>query len=203
MPPGKNPLTLPLVIVSALAAGEAVAIAFLVAGDSGRAQSASPVVVAASQPAMNAVVAPQGQTPLSKPAPAAAVARGKVGRRVESVGFGMTVEKVLHEPGTYKDMVRVGPDERYLALLIAVDNNTGGNAQLFPSQFRLQDAAGFGYDPLGVKGTMPALEWTTLGNRQTVRGHVDFVVPKSAQSLELVYAGVPGGGPPIQVELGE
>jgi hypothetical protein len=215
-----NPLTLPLVIVSVVAAAEAVGLVLLIGALVRRDEPPAPrtpapavAMAPAPPPIASTAPAPAPEEPLppvpkepsapTKPAPAAAAARGKVGRRVDSAGFGMTVEKIMHEPATYKDQVRVGPDERYLALLVAVDNNTGGNAQLYPSQFRLQDAMGFGYDPLNVKGTMPALEWTTLANRQTVRGHVDFVVPKSAKSLELVYSGVPHDGAPIQIELGE
>jgi hypothetical protein len=208
-----NPLTVPLIVVSVVAAVEAITLAYLLGAVPRRRESAAHSVAAAAaadSPATSVSTAAASKDEAVPPAPpkgeptrSAAVARGKVGHRVESAGLGMTVEKLLHEPGTYKDQVRVGPDERYLAMLLAVDNNTGGNAQLYPSQFRLQDAAGFGYDPLNLKGTMPALQWTTLGNRQTVRGYVDFVVPKSAKALELVYAGVPDGGPQIQVELGE
>jgi hypothetical protein len=73
---------------------------------------------------------------------------------------------------------------------------------LFPAVHA--DSQGFGYDPLGVKGIMPALEWQTLGNRETVRAHVDFVIPRSAKGLTLVYTGVSAaGGQPIYVELGE
>lgn len=131
------------------------------------------------------------------------MARGRKGQRVASGGFGVTVEKLLQEPLTYKEMTKVGPDERYVALLVAADNDSGSNAQLFPSQFRLQDAGGYGYDPLNLRLSMPSLERRTLGNRETVRGYVDFIVPKSAKGLTLVYAGVPHDAPPIYVELGE
>jgi hypothetical protein len=126
-----------------------------------------------------------------------------VGGRVASGGFGITVEKVLHEPLTYKDMTKIGPDEHYVALLVAADNDTGGNAQLFPAQFTLRDAAGFGHDPLNIRLSMPTLQWQTLGNRETVRGYIDFIVPRSAKGLTLIYAGVPHDGAPICVELGE
>lgn len=207
----RNPLALPLFIVSIVAAAEAVALTLLVMAALRRVAPTGPIATGMGRPApavASTAAVPQEQSPApntDRPAAAAtsAVARGKAGRRVDSGGFGVTVEKILHEPATYKDMVRVGDAERYIALLVAADNNTGANAQLYPSQFTLRDAAGFSYDPLGVKGTIPALEWTTLGNRQTVRGHVDFVVPKSAKNLELVYTGVPRDGAPIQIELGE
>ena len=43
-----------------------------------------------------------------------------------------------------------------------------------------------------------------MGNRETIRGYVDFVVPKSARGLKLVYSHLPAAGSkPIHVELGE
>jgi len=48
---------------------------------------------------------------------------------------------------------------------------------------------------------MPTLEWRTLANRETVRGYVDFVVPKSAKELSLIYTGT--SSRPIRIELGE
>jgi hypothetical protein len=196
-----NPLALPLMAVSLVAAAEGVALVVVL--------TRRPPPVAARPverlpPAGETPAVAPAPTPKPAPTPAPPSARGKAGQRVESAGFGITVEKILHEPATFKEMARIGPDERYLALLVAADNNSGGNAQLFPSQFRLQDAQGYGYDPLNLKLTMPALEWRTLGNRETVRGHVDFVVPKSAKGLTLVYTGLPrDDAPPIHVELGE
>ena len=189
-----NPLVLPLVAVSIVAVAEAVVLAVLLTRPPATAREAqSPTVAAAPAPAS----APAADRRKSE---SAGPARGKRGQRVESGGFGITVEEITDQP-TLKDMARVGPDERYLALLIAADNQTGGNAAVYPSQFRLQDDKGFGYDPLNLKVKMPTLEWRTLGNRETVRGYVDFVIPKSAKNLLLVYTGVESQ--PIQVELGE
>ena len=198
-PARRNPLVLPVVILAVVAAAEAVAVAVLLGVVLRRGE-----VVVPSAPAPIVARPEDAAAAAAPPSNAAAVSRGKVGQRqFDSAGLGITVEKILHEPATYKDMVRVGPDERYIAMLVLADNNTGRNAQLFPSQFRLQDKQGFGYDPLGIKGTMPALEWRTLGNRETVRGYIDFVVPKDAAGLTLIYSGVPSGGAPIQVVLGE
>ena len=183
-----NPLVVPFVVVCAVALSEAVALVVVL----GR-RPPSPVAVATSA----APPAPVATAPARQPP------RGKVGQRVASGGFVVTVEKVVHEPLTYKEMTKIGPDERYVALLVAADNASGGNAQLFPSQFRLQDADGFGHDPLNLRLSMPTLEWQTLGNRETVRGYIDFIVPRSAKGLTLVYAGVPHDGAPIYVELGE
>ena len=49
------------------------------------------------------------------------------------------------------------------------------------------------FDPESeLHGTMPALEWQPLGSGESIRGYVDFVLPKSAKGLTLVYSGVSG-----------
>lgn len=200
---GRNPLTLPLIAVSAVAMLEAVLLVVVLLRDRPTQSVAAvtlPTVTAGSMTA-TAVPAPASPTP-TVPATAPAP-HGKVGQRVDAGGFGITVEKQINDPQTYKDQVTIGANERYLALLVLVENNTGGNAQLFPSQFILKDDQGFTYDQLGIHGTMPVLEWQTLGNRQSVRGHVDFVIPKSTRSLTLIYGDARDGAPPIQIDLGK
>ena len=193
----RNPLALPLVLVSTLALVELAIIAVLLF----RGEGPTPVSVVTFPP----ITASTSSSPVSTTATATAAGppHGKIGQRVESAGLGITVEKLLHEPLTYKEQVTVRSHQRYLALLVLVENNTGGNAQVFPSQFGLKDEKGFTYDQLGVHGTMPVLEWRTLGNRENVRGYVDFVVPTSAKGLSLVYSDVSrDGAQPIRVDLG-
>ena len=193
----RNPLMVPLIAVSFVAVVEAIVLVMLLTRD----DRGPAAVTVSSPPPLPATVA----AGMAKVAAAAAAPRGKVGERVESGGFGITIEKTLTEPQTYKDQVTIGSDQRYLALLVRVDNNTGGNAQLFPSQFTLKDDQGFNYDQLGIHGTMPVLECRTLANRETVRGHVDFVVPKSAKGLTLVYSDTSQAdkAQPIQIDLGQ
>ena len=206
----RNPLALPLVVVSIVAVVEAIALVVVLT----REPKPAPVVqVTAAPPAPAAGAGPPtapapALAPVARPTadpstPAEGVARGKRGEPVDSDGFAVTVEELTDEP-TYKDMARVGPDERYLALLLLVENKTGGNAGLFPAQFRLQDEKGFEYQRLTLPVKQPLLEWRTMGNRESVRGYVDFVVPKSAKGLKLVYPD-PGarGAKPIHVDLGE
>jgi hypothetical protein len=193
---------LPLVLACAVALAEAAALVMVLRREPPRASATDGPATAPAPVADPSAPGPRPAAP-STAAATPAAARGRKGQRVASGGFGVTVEKVLHEPLTYKEMTKVGPEEQYVALLVAADNDSGSNAQLFPSQFRLQDAAGYGYDPLNLRLSMPSLEWRTLGNRETVRGYVDFIVPKSARGLTLIYAGVPHDGPPIYVELGE
>jgi hypothetical protein len=204
--PSRNPLTLPLIAVSAVAVLEAILLGVLLLQreqPAGAVTAQAPVAVNApsAAPAAPAATPATANVPAKSEAPP----RGKVGERVESAGFGITVEKLLTEPQTYKDQVRVGPEQRYLAMLLRIDNNTGGNAQLFPSQFTLKDEQGFAYEQLGIHGTMPVLEWRTMANRETARGHVDFVVPKSAKGLMLLYSDVShgNGAQPIQIDLGQ
>jgi hypothetical protein len=135
--------------------------------------------------------------------PSEGVARGRKGQRVESAGFGITVDEVTAD-ATYPNLLTLGPEQRYLALRLVVDNNTGGNAGLFPALFRLQDENGFEYARLNLPLKMPTLEWRTMGNRESIRGYIDFVVPTSAMGLKLVYSHLPAAGSkPIHIELGE
>jgi hypothetical protein len=210
----RNPLALPLLIVSLVAGVEAVALLALVS----RRPHAQPVVQQASLPPPPTQPGPQAQfpaPPAESAAPASAappttlpaspsdgVARGRKGQRVESAGFGITVEEITDQP-TYPNLLTLGPDARYLALLVVVDNNTGGNVGLYPAQFILHDEKGFEYDR-GLPVKQPTLEWRTMGNRESIRGYIDFVVPKSAKGLTLIYSDVPAAGSkPIHIELEE
>jgi hypothetical protein len=219
-----NPLTLPLLIVSVVTVAETVGLILLIVA---LARRPVPAPSAPQAPAWSATTPPvtvgggkqesaqtttPGVTAGSKaPAAASAVdnanqrgfALGKKGQPVDSAGFAITVEKINYQP-TYKSLADWGSDYRYLALLIVVENNTGGNVQLFTATFRLQDDQGYPYQQLGLKLTPPTLPFTTLGNRETVRGYLDFVVPKSAKGLKLVYSHLPTGkSQPIHVDLGE
>jgi len=130
------------------------------------------------------------------------VARGRKGHRVESARFGITVEEITDQP-TYPNLLTLGPDQRYLALLLVVGNKTGGNIGLYPAQLVLHDDKGFEYSR-GLPVKQPTLEWRTMGNRESIRGYGDFVVPKSAKGLTLIYSDLPAAGSkPIHIELGE
>ena len=224
----KNPLVLPLIIVSVVAGVEAVALVMLASRDRAapppvqQATAPPPVQQTTVPPAVQQTTAappvqqanpPPAQAPadhappvkVAPPAtapstPSEGVARGRKGQRVESAGFGITVEELTDQP-TYPNLLTLGPDERYLALLVVVDNNTGGNVGLYPAQFVLHDNKGFEYDR-GLPVKQPTLEWRTMGNRESIRGYIDFVVPKSAKGLTLIYSDVPAAGSkPIHIEL--
>ena len=222
-----NPLALPLVIVSAVSVAEAVGLIVLVVALARRPQPA-PTPSVAQAPVASTPQAPPATTASAKQPPAQPAnqtstagqrtsvagspqdgtvergfALGKKGQPVESAGFAITVQQINYEPA-YKNLANWGDDYRYLALLIVVDNNTGGNVTLFPAVFRLQDNQGYPYQQLGLKMASPTLPFTVLGNREKVRGYLDFVVPKTAKGLKLVYTGVPTNkSQPIHVELGE
>ena len=207
--PKSSPLFLPLIIVSVVAVLEAVAVAFLLAAVLSRQPSAPPAAQAGAvaQPAPAPAPAPApsstaGQTPANptpKTATSANPSRGKRGQKVESAGFAITVEKIVHEP-TYKEFANIAKDKRYLALLLAVENNTGRNDTIYPSQFSLKDDQGYPYGRLNLPLMSQALEWRSMGNRETVRGYVDFTVPASAKNLTLVY---PRDPQPIHIDLDE
>ncbi len=221
-----NPLALPLLIISVVAVAEAVGMIFLVAALARRPEAAAtasaqtpgspsaqtpPAVTGGGKRSADQAATPNGTAggrasgvaSVQDRADGRGFAYGKKGERVESAGFGITVEQINHEPA-YKSLADWGTDYRYLALLIVVENNTGGNAELLPATFRLQDDQGYPYKQLGLKLTEPKLGITVLGNREKVRGYLDFVVPKTAKGLKLVYWGVPTrSSQPIHVDLGE
>jgi hypothetical protein len=116
-----------------------------------------------------------------------------------AAGFAITLEKIVTEP-TYKEFRTISKDQRYIALLLAIENNTGANDTLYPSQFSLKDPQGFNYDPLNLHLMPQSLEWRSMGNRETLRGYTDFIVPASAKNLTLVY---PRDPQPIQIDLDE
>ncbi len=178
-----NPLFLPLVIVSSLALAEAIGLVIVL------------VMLARQGPSP----APPGVGTAGTARPPAEMPHGKRGERVESAGFAITLEKIVYRPPS-DPLGEVGPERRYLALLLLVENNTGGNLSFYPVQFRLQDSQSYEYQPLAMKLIAPALEWRNLGNRETVRGYVDFIVPKSAKGLSLIYTHL---AQPIHVDLDE
>ena len=201
--PPRNPLFLPLVIVSNIAVIEAIVVVVLIS-TGGRSNDPAPAsgsaeragAAAAAAAAQPVSVSPSYGAPTTT---ITLVARGTIGRKVRSAGFAITVERIVREP-TQKESGAVEKDKRYLALLLAVENNTGANATLDPTQFSLKDAQGSHYDPLRVHLITQALEPRAMGNRETVRGYVDFTVPANTKGLTLVY---PCDPQHIHIDLGE
>lgn len=209
---GSNPLLLPLAIASGLAGAEAIALVILLVmfarqGPAPPAQEVSAPAVASG----SAAPAEQGSAGTGPTAPAAvpaagttppqvsALPHGSRGQRVESSGFAITVENIIYEP-RFDPLGQVNEERRYLALLLLVENNTGKNVTFHPVMFRLQDSQSYEYEPLAMKLTAPSLDWRNMGNRETVRGYVDFTVPRSAKGLTLVYTQM---AQPIRIDLGE
>lgn len=204
-----NPLLLALVVVSCVALAEAAVILVMLAGRSPSPTSPTAAGVTVTNAGGGSAeralagagargageVAGAGMTQ----APSKDMVRGKRGERVESRGFAITVEKINDKPVS-DPLGQVGPEQRYLALLLLVENNTGDNISFYDTSFRMQDGQSFEYKPLAMKLTGPALGWRNLGNRETMRGWVDFIVPKSSTGLELIYTHL---AQPIHVELGD
>lgn len=204
-----KPLLLALAVVSCVAVAEAAVIVVLLAG-----RGPSPAAPAAgggtaaiagggsaerASPGAEARSAGQVTGPVKTAAAAPGLVRGKRGQRVDSGGFAITVEKINDKPVS-DPLSQVGPEQRYLALLVLVENHTGSNVSFYDTSFRMQDSQSFEFKPLAMKLTGPALGWRNLGNRETMRGWVDFIVPRSSKGLELIYTHL---AQPIHVELGE
>lgn len=207
-----NPLLLPLLLVSSFAVAQTVALVIL-AVMLARQVTAPPLVsppdtanasgAGAAAARGSEGTAPRGGAAVSTarevPPTAGESPHGKRGQRVDSAGFAITVEKIVDQPPS-DPLGYVGPETRYLALLLLVENNTGANISFYPVMFRLQDSESYEYQPLAMKLTAPALEWRNLGNRETVRGYIDFIVPRSSKGLTLVYTQL---AQPIHIDLDE
>ncbi len=201
-----NPLVLPMVVVSSLAVVEAIGLVIVLvilarqgplpapgAGTAGMASGGGASAGGRDSGPGGAATAPGAGTAR----PPVELPHGKRGQRVESAGFAITLEKIVDRPPS-DPLGQVGPERRYLALLLLVENNTGGNISFWPVQFRLQDSQSYEYKPLAMKLIAPALDWRNMGNRETVRGYVDFIVPRSAKGLSLIYTHL---AQPIHVDL--
>ena len=192
----RNPLFLPLVIVTNIAVIEAIVLVVVISA--GRSHDPAPPP-ASAEPVAAAQPDPDSKSHRSSATTVALIARGTIGRKVRAGGFAMTVVNIVREP-THKELGTVDKDKRYLALLLAIENNTGGNETLDPAQFSLKDAQDAHYGPLNQHLIGQALESRAIANRETVRGYVDFVVPASAKHLTLVYPREPQ---PIHIDLEE
>lgn len=198
-----NPLFLPLVIVSGLAVAQAVTLMVLLVI---LARRGPPPPAATETAPPRAAVAAAGATepaqaarPLPPPPVAAALPHGKRGQRVESGGFAITLENIVRDPPN-DPLGQVNAEQRYLALLLRVENETGNSVSFYDVMFRLQDGEGYEYKPLAMKLIAPALDYRHLGNRESIRGYVDFIVPRSSKKLTLIYTHL---AQPIHIDLEE
>jgi len=197
-----NPLLIPLAFVSLFCVAEAVAIAFLV----GRGQPARPVTAELATSAggeQASTPAPPAAPAQPKPSPPA-IARGKVGQRVEAPEIAMTVLTVSNEP-RFKELFTPGPSEKFVDVEVLIENATQRGFAYYSNQFTLADDKGRHYTSTALGAGQPALGWGTVVPGDKARGHLAFVVPRDATGLTLTCP--VGDGPntshAIHIELGQ
>ena len=139
------------------------------------------------------------------PPPAAAVVRGKVGRRVESAGLAITVVGVTNEP-RFKEVTAPPAGQKFVGVEVLLENTGDRGHQYFSTHFKIKDPQDRVFASGGLGVGDPPLEWGTIVPGEKVRGHVAFRVPADATGLTLTYL-PPGGGPPnyrpIHIDLGQ
>ena len=214
VPPRNNALLIPLIVVSLIALLEAAVIAMLLLAprDAGNVTTVtSPTSTAASL--QNQGSSPTATLSTEQPTTSAATTtepqsdnlpRGKVGERVESAGVVLTVVSVSNDPDpALQNILDLGEDEKYIAVEVLLENNTGNSFFYGSAQFKLKDENGFEYEG-SLPYREPSMGFGTIVNREKVRGFLSYIVPKSATSLNLIYQ--LGGGSDYQtiyIDLGQ
>jgi Domain of unknown function (DUF4352) len=216
--PGSNRLLLPLVGVSALCVVEAIVIAFLLGrggapappasapppgAPAGSAQADSTRAGSAPGAPVAAGASPGAPTP-GPVATGPAVARGRVGERVESAGLAVTVLGVTNEP-RFKEVTAPPASQKFVGVEVLLGNESGAGHGYFSTAFKIKDDKDRAYTAGGLGVGDPPLEWGTIVTGEKVRGHLAFVVPREATGLTLVY--LPNNAPPtyrpIHIALGQ
>lgn len=196
-----NRLLLPLVVVSTLCVVQAIVIALLLGREGAAARPASAAPAAPATPAEPAAAGAPA------PGPAAtgpAVARGRLGERVESAGLAVTVLAVTNEP-RFKEVTAPPASQKFVGVEVLMGNESGAGHGYFSTAFKIKDGKDRAYAAGGLGVGDPPLEWGTIVTGEKVRGHLAFVVPKDATGLTLVY--LPNNAPPnyrpIHIDLGQ
>jgi hypothetical protein len=197
-----NRLLIPLALVSLLCVAEAVVIAFLV----GRGHTPPPVMAELATPtgAQRDVFVPEAAPPDPARPAAPAIARGKVGQRVESNGIAMTVAAVSNEP-RFKEVFAPSPSEKFVDVEVLIENRTAKGFGYYSNQFTLKDDKDRSFSSTALGAGQPALGWGTVVPGDKVRGHLAFVLPRDATSLTLTCPIGDGPSSPhaIHIELGQ
>jgi hypothetical protein len=208
--PSRNPLLVALIVVSAIALLEAVVIVLLLVTSLLRpavTQTTVPTAVAqATQGApATATLAAGSSVPDTLDVPAGTgPLRGKIGERVESGGYVLTVLGVYDEPDAeLRNILDVNEDQRYIAAEILLENRTDESFFYGGSQFRLKDRDDFEY-----VGTLdyrqPGIGLGTIVPGERIRGFLSYIVPRDAAGISLIYqAPADAGYRTIYVSLDE
>lgn len=202
-----NVLIIPLVIVSLLALAEAAIIIMLLVSSSMQSATRTTTPVANLQQnggATPTVAVQGGVQPEVTQEPGTDLPRGKVGERVDSAGFAITVVDVYHEPDPgLEGILDLREDQQYLAIDVVLENETGSSFFFGSASFRLKDSDGFEYSE-SLDYREPALNFGTLTHGERVRGFLSFVLPSDVQGLSLIYqnSGIPNYQT-IYIDLGQ
>ena len=113
--------------------------------------------------------------------------RGKIGERMESGGYVLTVLGIYDEPDAeLRNIPDLNEDQRYVAAEILLENRTDESFFYGGSQFRFKDRDEFEY-----VGTLdyrqPGIGLGTIVPGERVRGFLSYIVPKYAASHSLIY----------------
>ena len=98
----------------------------------------------------------------------------------------MTVLTISHEP-RFKELFTPSPSEKFLDLEILIENNSPRPFAYYPNQFTIRDDKSRPYSSTALGAGDPALTWATLVPGDKARGHLAFVLPKTATGLTLTY----------------
>jgi hypothetical protein len=194
----RTPLIVALVAVSAIAILEGVAILLLLGSVPVRSDGAQAGdLVQANVPTAQAAVARGTATtttlssstpPLPTEMPSGSgPMRGRVGERMESAGFVLTVLEVYDDPDPdLKVLLDLNGDERYLAAEIVLENRRSDGFFYGGSEFRLKDKDDYEYVAT-LDYRQPGIGQGTLGPGERVRGFLSYIVPLEAQGLNLIF----------------
>jgi hypothetical protein len=197
--PGRTPLLIALIVVSLIALLEGLVIVFLLAAGITRpvaTQTEAPTPAAQVVQGASSTSTPESAGPTSEAPPPSGTGgpvRGKVGERIESAGFVVTVLSVHDEPDPdLANILDLNEDQRYIATEVLLENETPDGFFYGGSQFRLKDNEDFEYVAT-LDYRQPGIGLGTIVPGERVRGFLSFIVPKEASGLNLTYQAPTGG----------
>jgi hypothetical protein len=196
-PPPSNRLLLPLIAVSTLCVIEAIVIAFLLGR--GPAAPPAPALSNAANPAPQPDAAPPRAAAANSSSPAA-ISRGKLAQRIDAGGITMTALAVSNQP-RFKELFTPSPEQKFIDLEILIENNTARPFAYYTNQFTIKDDKDRPFSSTTLGAADPALTWATLVPGEKARGHLAFVLPKTATGLTLTYPVTDSSA--IHIDLGQ
>jgi hypothetical protein len=98
----------------------------------------------------------------------------------------LTVLTVANEAGYYRDILHLGPDQKYIDVDVVLENVNRGGVFYDSAFFKLKDPDGFEYRKYPTDYTLPAFGFGTMVAGEKARGHMNWIVPKSVSGWNLV-----------------